>query len=84
MIICTKVGRIKIDEFDYRPEWVRKSVERSCERLGTEVLDVVYCHDVEFVTTEEALGAVGELFKFKDEGKVRYVGISGAFFSARH
>jgi D-arabinose 1-dehydrogenase len=77
MFICTKVGRVKLDEFDYRPESVRRSVERSFERLGVGVLDVVYCHDVEFVTTGEVLGAVCELFKFKDEGKVRYVGISG-------
>ena len=68
---------MKVDEFDYRPEWVRSSVQRSCERLGVEVLDVVYCHDVEFVTTKEVLGAASELFKLKDEGKVRYVGISG-------
>jgi D-arabinose 1-dehydrogenase len=77
MFICTKVGRVKVDEFDYQGESVRKSVERSFERLGVGVLDVVYCHDVEFVTTGEVLTAVGELFKFKDEGRVRYVGISG-------
>ena len=77
MFICTKVGRVKLDEFDYRPEWVRSSVQRSFERLGVQVLDVVYCHDVEFVTTREVLAAMSELFKFKDEGTVRYVGISG-------
>jgi D-arabinose 1-dehydrogenase len=77
MFICTKVGRIRIDKFDYSPLAVRQSVMRSFERLGVEVLDVVYCHDVEFVTEKEVLGAVAELFKFRDEGKIRYVGISG-------
>ena len=77
MFICTKVGRIKIDEFCYEPSWVRKSVERSLERLGVRVLDVVYCHDVEFVTKKEVLAAVRELYKLRDEGKIRYVGISG-------
>lgn len=78
MFICTKVGRVKIDEFDYSPAWVRASVARSLERLGLEVLDVVYCHDVEFVTRKEVIGAVAELFKLRDEGKIRYVGISGS------
>src|SRR5579859_5161537 len=80
MFICTKVGRIKIDEFCYDPQWVRKSVERSLERLGVDVLDVVYCHDVEFVTKQEVLGAVRELYRIRDEGKIRYVGISGTTF----
>ena len=77
MFICTKVGRVKVDEFDYSPESVRRSVLRSLERLGVERLDVCYAHDVEFVTATEVLGAVGELFKLRDEGKIRYVGISG-------
>jgi len=79
MFICTKVGRIKIDEFGYSPPAVRASVMRSLERLGVERLDVVYCHDVEFVTRREVIGAVEELFKLRDEGKIRYVGISGIF-----
>jgi D-arabinose 1-dehydrogenase len=77
MFICTKVGRLGIREFDYSPESVRKSVLRSLERLGVEKLDVVYCHDVEFVTRREVILAVAELFKIRDEGKLRYVGISG-------
>ena len=59
---------------------MRKSVERSLERLGVQVLDVVYCHDVEFVTKKEVLAAVRELYKLRDEGKIRYVGISGTIY----
>ncbi len=77
MFICTKVGRIKIDEFCYEPTWVRKSVERSLERLGVKTLDVVYCHDVEFVTKKEVVQAVRELYRIREKGKIRYVGISG-------
>lgn len=76
--ILTKVGRISADEFDYSPEWIRTSVARSLERLHTDYLDVVYCHDVEFVTPAEALGAVKELRRIRDEeGTIKYVGISG-------
>ena len=76
--LITKCGRIAQDEFDYSPEWIRQSVARSLARLGTEYLDLVYCHDVEFVSEEEAVAAVRELRRIRDqEGSIRYVGISG-------
>lgn len=76
--LLTKCGRIASDEFDYSPEWVRASVRRSLERLRTPYLDLVYCHDVEFVSADEVLEAVRELRRIRDEeGTIRYVGISG-------
>jgi len=57
---------------------VRQSVKRSLERLHTSYLDVVYCHDSEFVSPEEVLGAVKELRRIRDEeGTIKYVGICG-------
>ena len=76
--LLTKVGRITGDEFDYSASWVRHSVQRSLERLHTNYLDVVYCHDVEFVSPEEVLTAVTELRRIRDEtGIIKYIGISG-------
>lgn len=75
--LITKAGRIASDQFDYSPAWIRYSVCRSLERLGTPYLDLVYTHDVEFVSPEEVLGAVLELRRLRDQGLVRYVGISG-------
>jgi D-arabinose 1-dehydrogenase len=76
--ILTKVGRIGANEFDYSPEWVRYSVQRSCQRLNTNYLDVVYCHDVEFVTPAEVLEAIIELRRIRDTtGTIKYIGISG-------
>ena len=76
--LLTKVGRIGGSEFDYSASWVRKSIKRSLERLKTDYLDVVYCHDVEFVSPEEVLTAVTELRRIRDESaSVKYVGISG-------
>ncbi|KAF2150191.1 Aldo/keto reductase [Myriangium duriaei CBS 260.36] len=78
LFILTKVGRIASDEFDYSPSWVRTSVARSLERLRTSYLDVVYCHDVEFVSEDAAMEAVQELRRIRDqEGTIKYVGISG-------
>lgn len=56
---------------------MRQSVERSLTRLHTSYLDIVYAHDVEFVPLEETLDGIAELFKMKDEGIIRNVGISG-------
>ncbi|KAI2627640.1 Aldo/keto reductase [Hypoxylon sp. NC1633] len=75
--LVTKAGRIAGDEFDYSPAWVRYSVCRSLERLRTSYLDLVYMHDVEFVSAAEVVAAVLELRRLRAEGVVRYVGISG-------
>jgi len=76
--LLTKVGRIAGSEFDYSAEWVRYSVQRSLQRLHTSYLDVVYCHDVEFVSPAEVLVAIRELRRIRDEeGTIKYVGISG-------
>lgn len=75
--ICTKVGRIRLDEFDYSPEWVEKSVRRSLQRFQTEYLDMVFLHDVEFKTLDDSIGALKMLMKLKAEGLIKWVGISG-------
>ncbi|KAL4884302.1 Aldo/keto reductase family-domain-containing protein [Aspergillus karnatakaensis] len=76
--LLTKVGRVAGSSFDYSPKWVRKSIARSLQRLHTEYLDAVYCHDVEFVSPAEVLSAIRELRRIRDEeGTIRYVGISG-------
>ncbi|MPQ97070.1 aldo/keto reductase [Modestobacter sp. I12A-02628] len=58
------------------PEYVRRSVDGSLQRLGVDVIDLYYQHRVDpAVPTEETFGALGELVA---EGKLRYVGISEA------
>lgn len=76
--LLTKVGRINGFHFDYSASWLRRSVQNSLSRLRTSYLDVVYCHDVEFVSPEEVLTAVMELRGIRDEsGTIKYIGISG-------
>lgn len=76
-MLMTKVGRVSVTKSDYSPEWIRYSVNRSIQRLRTSYLDVVFCHDIEFVTEEEALQAIGILMEMVEAGTVRYIGISG-------
>ncbi|KAG0237218.1 hypothetical protein BGW42_001485 [Actinomortierella wolfii] len=77
--LSTKVGRYgpKRADFDYSPQKIRASVEESMRRMYTTYIDIVYAHDVEFVSVNEAVEAVRELFRLKEEGKIKYVGISG-------
>ncbi|OBT74671.1 hypothetical protein VF21_07020 [Pseudogymnoascus sp. 05NY08] len=75
--LMTKVGRIAAGQFNYSRLWIRSSVDRSMQRLQTSYLDVVFCHDIEYVTDEEAVDAVGFLLELVEEGKIRYVGVSG-------
>lgn len=75
--LITKCGRVLLDDFDYSPAWIRRSVSRSLERLGTSYLDLVYLHDIEFQTVEAIRGALGELKKLKEEGVINHFGVSG-------
>ncbi len=56
------------------PEYVRRACEASLRRLGTDTIDLYYCHRVDPKTPiEDTVGAMAELVK---EGKVRYLGLS--------
>ena len=58
------------------PEYVRSACEASLKRLGVEVIDLYYQHRVDpKVPIEET---VGEMARLKDEGKIRYLGLSEA------
>lgn len=56
------------------PDYVRKSVEGSLKRLGTEVIDLYYQHCPDpNVPVEDTMGALSDLVR---EGKIRYIGLS--------
>ncbi|ODV95956.1 hypothetical protein PACTADRAFT_33150 [Pachysolen tannophilus NRRL Y-2460] len=75
--ICTKVGRIQLDEFEYSPEWINKSVANSLERLHTSYIDLLHLHDIEFVEEDKIIVALREMRKLKDKGLIKNFGISG-------
>ncbi|KLU82083.1 L-galactose dehydrogenase [Magnaporthiopsis poae ATCC 64411] len=76
-LLISKAGRVGPTSFDYSPAAITASVHRSLERLRTPYLDLVYLHDVEFVTDADVLGAMPALWDLQRGGKVRHVGISG-------
>lgn len=76
-LIGSKLGRYTDKHFDFSAARVEESIHTSLHRLGTDHLDLILLHDVEFVKLpqiwEETLPAV---LKAKAEGKVRAVGFS--------
>jgi aryl-alcohol dehydrogenase-like predicted oxidoreductase len=61
---------------DGSPEWVRRSIEGSLERLGTDHIDLYYQHRVDpKVPIEETVGAMAELVA---DGRVLHLGLSEA------
>ena len=61
---------------DCSAEGVRRSIEGSLIRLGTDYVDLYYPHRVDpSVPIEETVGAMAELVR---EGKVRHIGLSEA------
>lgn len=60
--------------FNNSPDFLKKSVEDSLQRLRTDYIDLFYIHfPDEGTPKDEAVGALKEL---KDEGKIRSIGVS--------
>ena len=76
--LCTKLGRYDLAHFDFSARRVAESVDVSLHRLGTDHLDIVLCHDIEFVEMQQILDeTLPALRKAQQAGKVRFIGISG-------
>lgn len=79
-VLATKADRnLATGRFD--ADQVRRSVERSCQLLGLDHLQLVYFHDPEHANlpVEEALapgGPVEALLRLRDEGIIGHVGVA--------
>ena len=76
--LCTKLGRYDLPHFDFSAKRVAESVDVSLHRLGTDHLDIVLCHDIEFVPMQQIVDeTIPALRRMQKAGKVRYIGFSG-------
>jgi aryl-alcohol dehydrogenase-like predicted oxidoreductase len=76
--LCTKLGRYDLNHFDFSAKRVVESVDVSLHRLGTDHLDIILCHDVEFVPLAQIVEeTIPTLRKIQQAGKVRFIGFSG-------
>jgi aryl-alcohol dehydrogenase-like predicted oxidoreductase len=77
-LLCTKLGRYDLAHFDFSARRVAESVDVSLHRLGTDHLDIILCHDIEFVSMQQIVDeTLPALRKIQQAGKVRFVGFSG-------
>ena len=80
-ILSTKVGE-RFDDgqstYDYSESGVRESIDRSCERLKVDVLDLVFVHSHgEDMRILNETDVVGTLRSLREAGMVRAIGFSG-------
>ncbi len=61
----------------YDPVYMRSQLEASLRNLRTDVIDLYYLHHCDFGPNDEHLGpAVETARRFRDEGKIRFLGLS--------
>src|SRR5438270_14095065 len=81
VFLATKFGNVRGANGEFLgvrgdPEYVRSACEASLKRLNVEVIDLYYQHRVDTqVRIEET---VGEMVRLKEEGKIRFIGLSEA------
>src|SRR5215210_300928 len=77
-LLGTKLGRYAPQHFDFSAKRVVESVDVSLERMKVDHLDIILCHDIEFVDMRQIVDeTLPALRKIQQQGKVRFVGVSG-------
>lgn len=76
--LATKLGRYGEDEFDFSPRRITGSLDESLARLGVDHVDLIQCHDIEFVSLDHIVQqAIPALYRLREAGKARFIGITG-------
>ena len=81
VFLATKFANVRGENGEFLgvrgdPEYVRSACEASLRRLNVEVIDLYYQHRVDpNVPIEDT---VGEMARLKEEGKIRFLGLSEA------
>jgi aryl-alcohol dehydrogenase-like predicted oxidoreductase len=77
-LLCSKLGRYDAAHFDFSAKRVVESVDVSLKRMRVDHLDICLCHDIEFVDMSQIVDeTLPALRKIQQQGKVRWIGVSG-------
>jgi aryl-alcohol dehydrogenase-like predicted oxidoreductase len=81
VFLATKFGNVRGPNGEFLgvrgdPQYVRSACEASLERLNVETIDLYYQHRVDTKVPIE--DTVGEMARLKEEGKIRFLGLSEA------
>ena len=78
IFLATKLGWI-MGPYDhyYHPDFMRHQIDRSLKQLQTDVIDLLYLHHCMFGDSGEFFDpAIEVLHRAKDDGKIRFIGLS--------
>jgi aryl-alcohol dehydrogenase-like predicted oxidoreductase len=76
--LATKVGRYGDSQWDFSRTATLRSIDESLARLGTDYIDVIQCHDIEYGDLKQLVDeALPTLRQLQESGVVRHVGITG-------
>lgn len=79
MVLSTKADR-DLHTGEFTGAQMRRSIERSLHLLGLQQFQLVYLHDPEHITFEEAMapgGPIEVLQQYRHEGLIAHLGIAG-------
>src|SRR5689334_7352029 len=81
VFLATKFGNVRGPNGEFLgvrgdSEYVRSACEASLKRLGVETIDLYYQHRVDTKVAIE--DTVGEMVRLREEGKIRFLGLSEA------
>jgi aryl-alcohol dehydrogenase-like predicted oxidoreductase len=78
IFLATKVGWVSgPHDHYYEPAWMRQQMERSLANMKIEVIDLYYLHHCDFGPGDRYFdGALETVRRFRDEGKIRFIGLS--------
>ena len=77
-LLSSKLGRYAGAHFDFSEKRVIESVDISLERMRVDHLDILLCHDIEFVDLDQIVNeTIPAVKKIQQQGKARFIGISG-------
>ncbi|SFI27444.1 aldo/keto reductase [Planctomicrobium piriforme] len=77
-ILSTKLGRYAPQHFDFSAKRVRESIDVSLERMKVDHIDIMLCHDIEFVDMQQIVDeTLPALRKEQERGTIRFIGVSG-------
>ncbi len=77
-VLSTKLGRYAPQHFDFSAKRVRESVDVSLERMKVDHIDIMFCHDIEFVDMQQIVDeTIPALRREQERGTVRFIGVSG-------
>jgi aryl-alcohol dehydrogenase-like predicted oxidoreductase len=77
-MLSTKLGRYDLHHFDFSFKRVLESVDVSLHRLGTDHVDILLAHDIEFGDLDQIVNeTIPAMRRVQQQGKARFIGISG-------